>query len=72
MFQVLNNDIPAQYPYMPIHPSWNQSTFQSFDEAQEYACQYLGPFSPGKIFKLNEPYDYSGYGDCISIIEVGE
>lgn len=69
-FRVLDNDIPAEYPYHKVDASWSNSTFPTFVEALNYAHKWLGVYSPGRILKLNQPYDYSGYGDCISIIRV--
>jgi hypothetical protein len=69
-FQVLDNEVPAQYPYHKVDASWKDSVLKSYIEALNYAHKWLGLYSPGRILKLNQPYDYSGYGDYISIIRI--
>jgi hypothetical protein len=68
MFQVLENDIPCEYPLFRVHPSWNKSSFDSLQDAIDYAKNWLGVYAPDTL-NLNEPYDYNGYGDCLCIIE---
>jgi hypothetical protein len=70
MYQVFDNNKPAQYPAHKVHPSWKQSKFNSFIEALNYAHKWLGNMSPGRILKLNDPYDYSGCGDILEIRRV--
>lgn len=70
MFCVYDNDKPASvegYPYM--HSSWKNHRFETFEEAQKYARNWLGEL---EILCPNEPnsrVDYSGYGDMIEIRE---
>jgi hypothetical protein len=56
---------------------WNNHLFDTFEEALKYARMWLGPQwggSPdgteGIVLKLNESYDYDGYGAEIVIREV--
>lgn len=50
--------------------SWGNARFDTLPEAQEYAEKWLGIYHNGKTLKLNEEYDYSGYGDIVTIKEV--
>jgi hypothetical protein len=70
MFKVFDGGKPANYEHHKVHSSWQNCTFKSFVEALNYAHKWLGVYSPGKILKLNTPYDYSGYGDIIEIRKV--
>jgi len=71
LFQVFDNDRPADCFNHEVHKSWEQSKFKTFDEALEYARNWLG-YPEGDIppLELNVPWDYSGYGDKIEIREV--
>lgn len=49
--------------------NWKDSFFNTYELAFEYACKYLNEYSrmiEGKNL-LNNPIDYSGYGDFIQI-----
>jgi len=70
MFQVFDNNKPADASGHNVHHTWNNSTFSTFEEAHQYANQWLAPSHGLVILKLNQPYDYSGYGDIIEIREV--
>lgn len=45
MFQVLENDKPAEHSSFPeeVHPSWNCSTFNTFEEAKLYVVEWFFP-----------------------------
>ena len=72
-YQVLDNDKPADCFNHKVDKSWNTNVFDTFDEALEYARAWLAPYGgsydgkSGIVLKVNEPYDYSGYGDMIEI-----
>ena len=70
MFQVFEDDKPADVTGFPQLRSWKNSKFATFEEAQDYANDWLGEFG-GIVLKLNEPQDYSGYGSFIEIREIG-
>jgi len=54
------------------HKSWpERATFETFEEAEEYANKWLGMHGPLYLL-INEPVDYSGMGDMIEIREVSE
>lgn len=69
-YQVLDGNKPAQFPNHQVHESWNNSIFNTYVEALNYAHKWLGEYSPGRVFQLNKKYDYSGYGDYIQIIKL--
>jgi len=49
--------------------------FDTFEEAEAYALNWLGDYGDGLKghLKVNEPYDYSAYGpDMASFIEIRE
>jgi len=67
-FEVFDGDKPAKYPDIKVHPSWSNNVFFSFVDAEAYALNWLGCYSPGKgIIQPNVPYDYDGCGDCVTI-----
>ncbi len=80
MYQVLENDKPADCKHCKVHDSWHTSKFATFEEALKYARKWLGQFggssddsySNGIILEVNKPYLYSGYGDSIEIRETKE
>lgn len=55
---------------------WATSIFNSFEEALLYARKWLGAYGgsddgrSGIELKLNESWDYSGYGSMIEIREI--
>jgi hypothetical protein len=50
--------------------TWANNIFSSLEEARQYAVNWLGIYAPPpEILKVNCPYDYSGYGDTIEIVE---
>lgn len=70
-YQVFDNDKPADSNSYPKLKSggWDNSIFDSLDEAQNYANSWLGHFDGcDDIFlEVGEKLDYSGYGDYIEI-----
>jgi hypothetical protein len=76
MYQVFDNGKPAQYPDHPVHPSRDNSTFETLREALVHAWKWLGPFggsfdgSSGIPLQVGIPWDYSGHGDMIEIRKV--
>ena len=69
MYQVLCNGRPADCYNHDVHQSWNKSVYFTFEEAVEYAKDWLGHYGIGIVLKLNTPCDY-GEGDIIEIREV--
>lgn len=73
MFQVFDNNKPADCHHHGVHKSWDNSKFNTFDEAQEYARKWLGQVAGDLVpEEVNEKIDYSGYGDTIEIREIPE
>ena len=70
MYQVICNGRRAQYPDHDVHPSWNTSLFDKWEDAVEYTHKWLGVYGWGERFMPNIPIDYSGYGDIVVINEV--
>jgi len=68
MFQVFEDNKPADVTGYSWAKSWKNSKFGTFKEAHEYANEWLGDYG-GIVLDLNKPYDYSG---CGSIIEIRE
>lgn len=70
-YGVYDNGKPASekgFPNLKGKGCWTNHTFLTFEGAQEYARAWLGQFAPSPEFlKINQPYDYSGYGDVIEI-----
>lgn len=71
-YAVFNNGRLAQYPDCPnVDQSWNKGIHETFEGAKGYAKAWLGFFSPViNDIEVNEPIDYSGFGDIIEIREV--
>lgn len=44
--------------------------FPTFGEAEVYAKKWMSPFGQDHNFETNIPYDYSGYGDIMLIVEI--
>ena len=72
MFRVLDNGKDATYPES-VSGLWRQCNFATKEEAVNYANLWIGMHGPipediasGDIVS----YDYSGYGDTVSIIKV--
>lgn len=68
MFQVIDNNKPADCNNHKVDKSWNKSKFETLDEAFQYADNWLGIYGP----MINNPFDYSGYGDIIEIRFINE
>jgi hypothetical protein len=69
MFQVFDNNKPADKTGFSWATTWRNSKFQTFQEASKYADDWLGPYA-GMVLKVNVPCDYTGLGDMIEIREV--
>ena len=41
-FSVYDNGKPAKYPECKVNYSWDNNTFNTFEEAQKYARMWLG------------------------------
>lgn len=70
-YRVLDTGKFAQYPDCDVNPSWNNSLFDTYKEAFDYAQNWLGMFR-GLAIPVNTPIDYSGYKDTIEIREINE
>ena len=69
-FQVFDCNKPADSKNVPSLAGikcWEKSIFDSFNEAETYALNWLGQYGPGLgVLKVNEPFDY-----CMgSLIEI--
>lgn len=70
-FQVLDNNEPADCHHFKLDPSWDKSVFDTFEQAEEYALEWLGLYAPDKgELKPNTPYCYSGAEDYLEILVV--
>lgn len=75
MFQAFEDNKPADWSGLPSLkgiPCWKNSVFETFEEAHAYALSWLGAYGEGVGLRLNEPWDYNGYGSMIEIREVKE
>lgn len=68
-YQVFDNGTPAQYPHHMVDESWENSIFDTFEEAHSYANNWLEQHG-GVILTCNVARDYSGCGDLILIKEI--
>lgn len=73
-YQVFDGGKPADCNYHNTHDSWDNSVFNTFEEAQVYARKWLGPHYGGSedgldgyCLRVNTPWDYSDFGDLIEI-----
>jgi len=69
MFQIFDNNKPADCHHHKVHCTWGNSKFDTFEEAQEYARLWLGEMCDLVPDKPRVKVDYSGYGDFIEIRE---
>jgi hypothetical protein len=70
-WQVLDNNKPAKgLTFDPHDEDWGKHEFESFEDAHNYAVNWLGRWGYGLKFQPNTIYDYSGYGDTLQIKEV--
>jgi hypothetical protein len=70
MFGVYDNGKPASVVGFPVLRGcgWDNHQFQTFEEAEKYAQNWLGQYS-GMTLEVNKPVDYDGYGTMIEIRE---
>jgi hypothetical protein len=59
-YQVLDCDLPADCYSHNVHKSWNNSVFDTPEEANEYANKWLGIYGPIEL-KVDEPYYYDDH-----------
>jgi hypothetical protein len=69
MYQVFDCGKPADCEHFKVRPSWNNSCFNTFEEAQAYALNWLGWIGEGLELKLGIPYNY-GYDSRIEIRKI--
>lgn len=75
IYQVLDTGRPADSFHTSVKGKlWANSLFNSLVDAEQYVIEWLGGYGAPHILKecLNNPVDYSGYGDTIEIREVRE
>ncbi len=75
MFQVFDNGKPADNKHFPVAACWNKSQYSSFEEAYEYAKDWLGHYAYSleeSIHKVDWKIPYGGCDDYIEIREVRE
>lgn len=55
-----------------VNDVWMNNVFDTQEDAMEYASKWLGDYEKSipDGNDLSTPYDYSGYGDTIQIIEL--
>jgi hypothetical protein len=71
MWQVLDNNKPAKgWRLDKDDEDIGRYEFDSFEEAHDYAVNWLGRWGSGLRFQPNTEYDYSGYGDTIQIKKI--
>jgi hypothetical protein len=59
-YAVYDGGKPARYPECKVDPSWKNNTFETFEEAETYALNWLGDYAPDRgVILLDVPYDYS-------------
>ena len=66
-YEVYDNGKLAGYPYRNVNSSWIQPPLMTFEQAQEYAKQWLGQHASLVPMYPDEKVDYSGNGDFIEI-----
>jgi hypothetical protein len=75
-YQVLESGKPCDCRNYEVHPSWNQSIYDTFDDAMQYAKEWFWPFLGQQdstfILELNKPYDYDGCGSTAEIREIDD
>ena len=73
MFYVWENGklcVASNFEDMRVNYGWDNAEFDNFEAAKDYAMKWLGEYAPDREqFQINEPYEYSGYGDYITITD---
>lgn len=69
-YQVFDNGKPADCHHHKMHGSWEKSSFDTLEEAEAYANNWLGIYGQYEAHELLTGVDYSGYGDVIQIKKV--
>lgn len=71
VYTVYDNGKPADnisYPMLSdLEHCWDNSSFDTLEEAQAYVAQWIGGDNPPHDLPLNMIYDYSGCGDVVEI-----
>lgn len=58
-YRVFDTNKLAKFPECNVDPSWNQCDYGSFNEAENYAINWLGHYAPDHgVLKLNTPFKY--------------
>lgn len=70
-YQVLESGKPADCSSFYMEDkSWSKSTFDSLEEAIDYARKWFAEYFPSCEIEVNKIYDVSGYGDTMEIREI--
>ena len=68
MFYVFEGDKHAKYPECKVDTSWNNNCFLTFEEAEDYALNWLECYGPDKgVLKVNVPHEFQE--NCFIIIK---
>ena len=71
MFEVRENNKPCDADHFPVSAIFNNGRFDTLDQAIGYLNLWLGDYGPvSEDFKVGDVFDYSGYGDVVTIVEV--
>jgi hypothetical protein len=62
-YQIFDNNKPA----VSKAPCWATNEFETLEEAQRYARDWLGQYGEGLVLLPGILYDYDGYGSNIEI-----
>lgn len=66
-YQVLQGNLPADcFGFPTLDKSWNQSIFNTFEEACEYAYYWAYPLDreTARIMAKNDPFILNEFKDC--------
>ena len=60
-WQVLENGSSCQYTQTSANHRWSQSIFPTFEQAQDYAMDWLGQWAPSNknVLKPNEKFVFA-------------
>ena len=73
-YGVYENNKPCSrqgYPNLKFE-CWSNHVFPTFEEAVQYARDWLGAYGDYAKLELDIPFNYNGYGDMIEIKEIEE
>lgn len=58
-YQVFDGGKPCDCFNQKVDKSWEQSSYNTFEEAEIYALHWLGMYSPGfGILQVDKPFEY--------------